>query len=328
MDRGKFKPKFNRIIFIDKKIREGSYPNARTLAEEYEGVSPRTIKRDIEWLRDFHEAPIEYSFQNKGYYYSEGSFSLPALRISESELFSMAIAEQALAQYRNTPIYDSLCQIFEKIKDLLPEKATIESNTMNSRFTIFEQASAMINRSVWNTAMQGLEENRVILFDYTAPGYKKSVRRTFQPYHAICHKSQWYLIGLEEVKQDIRIFALSRMNNLILTNRVFSVPVGFAIEDFVDHNFGIFINQQNYIVRLRVAAEVHTFFTERIWHEKQELTEQTDGSLLLSFPTNQLEEVMFWVMSWGEHVVVEEPKELVDMVRTRLELSLDNYKKE
>jgi len=326
MDRGKFKPKFNRIIFIDKKIREGSYPNARTIAEEYEGISPRTIKRDIEWLRDFHDAPIEYSFQNRGYYYSEDSFVLPAFRISESELFSIAIAEQALVQYKNTPIYDSLRQIFDKIRDLLPEKATIDSSALNNRFTIFGQASALIDRNVWNIAMQGLEENRVIRFDYTAPGYKDSVRRTLLPYHAICHKGQWYLIGLEEVKQEIRVFALSRMDKLDLSSRDFSVPEDFSIEDYVDHNFGIFVNQQTYTVRLRIAAGVGTFFTERIWHENQKLIEQSDNLLVLTFPTSQLEEVMFWVMSWGEHVVVEEPIELVEMVKSRLELTLEKYK--
>ncbi len=326
MNRGKFKPKFNRIIFIDRKIREGSYPNARSLAEEYEGVSPRTIKRDIEWLRDFHQAPIEYSHGRQGYYYSEDDFTLPALRISESELFSIAIADQALAQYRNTPVYERLRSVFDRITELLPEKVTVEAQWLYSRFSIFEEPRALIEEAVWKDAMEGLRESRCIQYNYTAPGYSESVDRTLQPYHAVCHKGQWYLIGYEEVKEEIRIFAFSRMSNVRVTERTFSIPEDFSIDDFVDRNLGVFARQQSYRILLRIAPEVSTFFTEKIWHRKQRLKKNPDRSLELSFPTNQLEEVMYWVLSWGEHVVAIEPKELVEMIRARLEKTMEHYR--
>ncbi|MFO7848460.1 MAG: WYL domain-containing protein [Spirochaetia bacterium] len=325
MERGKFKPKFNRIVFIDRKIREGTFPNARILAEEYEGVSARTIKRDIEWLRDFHDAPIEYSYRKKGYYYSEEDFALPALRISESEMFSMAIAEQALSQYRNTPVYERLRHVFDKITDLLPERVTVAADWLHSRFTIFEEPFAMINEDVWKSAMEGLRDERSIRFHYTAPGYSNSVVRTLNPYHAVCHKGQWYLIGYEGVKEEVRIFAFSRMSDVYLLDRRFNIPEDFSLDDFVDRDFGVFARYTSYSVRLRIASDVHTFFTERIWHRNQKLETGPDGTLILSFPTNQLEEVMYWVLSWGEHVVVEEPKELVDMVRGRLEKTLEQY---
>ena len=47
-----------RLHHIDEKLREKSYPNATKLAEEL-GVSSRTIKRDIEEMKLFYNAPIE-----------------------------------------------------------------------------------------------------------------------------------------------------------------------------------------------------------------------------------------------------------------------------
>ena len=55
----KFKPQYRRLLFIDKKLREGTYPNCTSLAAGWE-VSTKTILRDIAYLTDSLQAPIEY----------------------------------------------------------------------------------------------------------------------------------------------------------------------------------------------------------------------------------------------------------------------------
>ena len=88
-----------RLIFIDKKIREGMesgvLANCRRMADEYE-VSPKSIMRDIDYLKYQRDAPIEYDSQKKGYYYTEEKYTLPAMDISESDLFAICLAEKAL----------------------------------------------------------------------------------------------------------------------------------------------------------------------------------------------------------------------------------------
>jgi predicted DNA-binding transcriptional regulator YafY len=85
------------------------------------------------------------------------------------------------------------------------------------------------------------------------------------------------------------------------------------------------MNDKTYRVELVIAAEVGGFFTERQWHEKQELKQLPGGRIRLSFPTNQLEEVMYFVLGWGEHIIVENPPELVEMIKERLSRTLRKY---
>lgn len=59
-----------RLLYIHSKIKSGSYPNTRQLANNLEASVP-TINRDIEYLRDSRGAPIEYDHQKRGYYYTE-----------------------------------------------------------------------------------------------------------------------------------------------------------------------------------------------------------------------------------------------------------------
>jgi predicted DNA-binding transcriptional regulator YafY len=325
MDRTKFKPKFNRILFIDRKIREGSYPNAVDLAGEYEGISSRTIKRDIEWLRDFHNAPIAYSPEYRGYYYTEPNFRLPAITISGSELFYTAVAEQVLKQYRNTPVYAQLKKVFKKLASLVPDKVTMEVDWVDSRLTICEIPIPKIDETIWKDVIRALREERMVQFSYKAPSHKKRIDRTIAPYHAVCHRSQWYLLGHDHYRNEVRIFALSRMSDVKLLKTRFEIPDDFSINNYIDPGIGVFMNDKTYQVELVIAAEVGGFFTERQWHEKQELKQLSGGKLRLSFPTNQLEEVMYFVLGWGEHIIVENPPELVEMIKERLSRTLRKY---
>jgi predicted DNA-binding transcriptional regulator YafY len=111
----KFKPQFRRLMFIDRKIREQTYPNCVSLAAEWE-VSEKTIQRDIEYLRDELDAPIAYDSLKHGYHYTEENYSLPAITVSESDLFAVFVAETVLSQYRNTPLFQKLSSVFQKIR--------------------------------------------------------------------------------------------------------------------------------------------------------------------------------------------------------------------
>ena len=108
------KVKINRILIIDEAIRSGSYPSIAELAEKTE-VNNRTIERDIEYLRDMYEAPIEYDHEKRGYYYSEPNFFIKSVILTEGELFSVALFDRMLEQYRNTPLEGALRRVFNKV---------------------------------------------------------------------------------------------------------------------------------------------------------------------------------------------------------------------
>ena len=104
-----------RLLRIDEELRAGNIVTAATLAKKIDGVSSRTIQRDIEYLRVFYNAPIEYDPQRKTYYYTEPNFFIKSIQVTEGELFSIALLDQLLEQYRNTPLEVNLRNIFRKI---------------------------------------------------------------------------------------------------------------------------------------------------------------------------------------------------------------------
>ncbi len=73
----------NRIQWLHKYIVNGRYPNANRLSERF-GISHRQAQRDVESLRNDYGAPLAYSAEHRGFYYTE-EFSLPSYSAGANE---------------------------------------------------------------------------------------------------------------------------------------------------------------------------------------------------------------------------------------------------
>jgi predicted DNA-binding transcriptional regulator YafY len=108
------RPQLWRLARLDYWIRSHRYPNAATAARELE-VARRTVKRDIDFLREALHAPLEYSRENHGYFYTEPDFALPLVRVTEGELVALFLAAQFLEQYGATAFERDVQAAFAKI---------------------------------------------------------------------------------------------------------------------------------------------------------------------------------------------------------------------
>ena len=77
-------------------MQAGTFPNATTLAREVE-VTTKTIHRDIEFMRDRLNLPVEFDPSRNGYFYNGEVSAFPTMQITEGEIFALVVAEKALA---------------------------------------------------------------------------------------------------------------------------------------------------------------------------------------------------------------------------------------
>jgi predicted DNA-binding transcriptional regulator YafY len=96
------RPPLRRMKAIDQALRAGRWPTEKSLAAELE-ADPRTIRRDLEYMRYQLNAPIAFSRAQRGYYYSEDTHRLPFPQLSEGELISLFLAEPMMQRFRGTP---------------------------------------------------------------------------------------------------------------------------------------------------------------------------------------------------------------------------------
>jgi len=320
----KFKPQHSRLLFIDKKIRDRTYPNCASLADEWE-VSAKTIQRDLDYMRNMLDAPMAYDAKMRGYYYTEESFHLPAIALNDSDLFAVFIAEKVLKQYENTPVYPRLQSLFAKIAESLPEKITIDPAQLNDRFSFFITPHSIIPEQVWETVFTALRTLQSVAIIYTKPGGNDVTKRTIDPYHVVSYQGEWYVIAFCHARQGIRTFALSRINDAQLTGHHFTVPEDFDFRQTTLNRFGIQWSDDKYDVRIWFSPMAAPYILERKWHEGQEIHENCDKSIIMSFTASHLLEIKRWVLSWGGMARVLAPNILINEITKELELSMGNY---
>jgi predicted DNA-binding transcriptional regulator YafY len=313
------KIRINRILMIDEAIRSGAYPSTSKLASKAE-VAKRTIERDIEYLRDMYQAPIEYDRHKGGYCYAEPSFFIKSVLLTEGELFSIALLDRMLEQYRNTPIEAALRRIFQKIVKSMPERVTVDSGLLNQEITVVSDHHGPIDPDAFERVFAALKAKRTISFEYRPLQKTTHMRRTVDPYHAICQRANWYFIGYCHDRKEPRMFSFSRARSVKLTKAHFRIPDGFKPEDYFDKEMGVFASARTaYTVELLMADEIGTYAFERRWHETQEAERREDGSVYVKFTTTQMPEALRFVLGQGHTVKALNPPELIEMVKAEAE---------
>jgi len=317
--RAEEKVRVNRVLMIDDAVRSGTFPTIEKLARKSE-VTRRTIERDIEYLRDMYQAPIEYDHEKKGYYYSEPNFFIKSVILTEGELFSIALFDRLLEQYRNTPIESALRRIFEKIVKSMPDRVTVDTGILDSRISVISDHQGYIDPAAFEKIFTALKTKRTITFEYRPLQKTTFMERTVNPYHAICQRGNWYFIGYCIDKKEPRMFSFSRVRNVCLTKKHFDIPKDFSPEDYFDKEMGVFASARTaQTVELLISNEIGTYALERRWHNTQKVEQRKDGSVFVQFTTTQTPEVLRWVLGQGHTVKVLNPPELVGMVMSEIE---------
>ncbi len=310
------KSQLARLTELDRQIRSRRYPNCISFAQEW-GVSQKTIQRDIDFMRDQNHAPIEYSREFKGFFYTNETWTLPAVILTEGELLSLLLSSRALEPYEGTPVAAHLKQLFAKLSDLLPEKISIKPEYLFSRFFFRGPAVNAVNENIWSTVVQGLLSQRVLKIAYRPfeATLQKNKTSRICPYHIANLQGEWYVFGVHEGYEDVRQFALARIEKADLTTKSFMIADDFDPRALLEKSFGRYVgNEPPHKVRLRFTNDIADWITGRQWHPSQTLERKKNGDVELVFQATSLFEVQRWILSWGRWVTVLEPKELVGNV--------------
>jgi predicted DNA-binding transcriptional regulator YafY len=322
------KSQLARLLFIDDQIRQGMragrLANCSSLAKDYE-VSTKTIQRDLEFLRERWDAPVAYDQRQRGFYYTEENYGLPALHVNEGEIVGLLLARRGLEAYRNTPVHECLVSVFQKLADSLPDKVSVDSAWLGNRLTVLPEQHAVIDPVVWNSVCRGLQQCRTLAISHRKPGAEEPSRRRVNPYHLVHYQGGWYLIGHCHTRRQILTFALSRITGVELLADAFAAPADFNLEESMKNSFGIFLGKKPCNVRLLFTNTAAPYVTERVWHPEQILRLHRNGSVTLTLPATDLTEVRRWILSWGSGVKVLAPRELAEAVHQELATALAGY---
>ncbi len=308
------RPPLERMLRIHQELQSGKYPNASTLSRKLE-VSTKTIHRDLDFMRDRMELPIEYDGARFGFFYYQDVQAFPTMQITEGELIAVLIAEKAMEQYRGTNFEKPLLSAFRKMESSLPDTISLNLSDWEQTISFRTTAEPIINLEIFDTLAKATAQHKQLCLEYRKPGARKAEERIVDPYHLANINSEWFLFAFDHDRDDIRTFVPARILSVSATGEKFPAPKKFSLEKRLRDSFGVHSGKGEYDVTIRFDATVADYIREKRWHPSEKVRNLKDGGLDLQLKLSSLNEVQRWVMTWAGNATVLSPTELADSVR-------------
>ena len=308
------RPPLERMLRIHQAVQSARYPNATTLAVELE-VSTKSIHRDIEFMRDRLELPIEYDAKRNGYRYTQEVSSFPTLQITEGELFALLVAEKALQQYHGTTFEKPLLSAFRKMAASLPDTVSLNLADWEETISFRTSAEPILDLEIFDALAKATAQHRQLLLTYRKPGCPETEPRVVDPYHFANINGEWFLFAYCHLRKDIRTFVPARILEAQATGKTFVRPQKFSLAKRLRDSFGVIAGQGEFEVAIRFDELAADYIREKRWHPSQQLIELADGVVELRLRLSSLVEVQRWILGWGGRAVALAPAELVESVK-------------
>jgi len=306
------------------------HPNGLRVTDMAEQLDapPRAIYRDLEVLQKL-PAPIYTDKNGKESYWKIDPDFRKNLTIpfTLSELLSVYLARDSIRPLDGTVFADSLQSLFEKLWAVLPKPLFRQMVDLRGAFLsgIPAQKEYRTYQEFIQIIRDAIQERKTLRLQYE-PRDQKSAERDVDPYAVHLRNGNLYMIGYCHMRKDIRTFLVDRMHKIKLKEETFEPPVGFSLESYLRHSFGMF-TEELVRVKVRFHKSLTRYLLERRWHASQKNKKLKDASLELSFEVAGTKEIKTWIMGFGSLAKVLEPAFLVKEMRDDLRKSLKSYAK-
>lgn len=296
MDAVVSKMQSNRLFEIIYILLNKKMTTAKELAGHF-GVSQRTIYRDVDTL-SLAGIPV-YAEKGKG----GGIRLLPDFVfdksiLSEAEQNEILSALQGLYRVENA----ETDQVLKKLSTIFNKSAV---TWLEVDFTEW----GFQNSEAFHDFKTAILERRIAEFEYYSTYGEKTIRRV-EPLLLWFKSKAWYLKGFCLARQDMRLFKLSRVRNLTVTDETFSERNLLAAQpNPVDER-----QKRDVTLTLKIAPEM----TYRVLDDFGEAEKQPDGSFIVTVTWPEDDWVYGSILSYGEYIEVLEPAYIREIIKNKL----------
>ena len=290
----------------------GRHVNCSTLAEKL-AVSPKTIQRDLEFLRDRLELPIAYDASEKSFSYTEEQPHFPiGPQLSIDERIALVVGRQALQVFEGVGLGKELQSAFDKITGgMLSEQSALVSASLEKYLSVRTPGAGRIkDPAVFQSIRRALLGHFELRVEYQKKGNDAPTQRRLHPYHLSCVENRWVLVALDAEKNAVQTYVLARFKKSLATKTKFQRPADFDPKKHFGTSFGVWTGTGAIEVRLRIGAAGAHQVVERKWHDTQRETLLPNGEVEVTFKLGDLNDITRWILGLGSDCEVLEPAEL------------------
>ncbi|OAB40128.1 helix-turn-helix transcriptional regulator [Paenibacillus glacialis] len=309
--------KIDRLLAMTIVLLNRERVSAKELADRFE-VSTKTIYRDMETLNQSGIPIVAHQGTSGGFEIME-QYTIARQFLTLNEINTMVSVVKGITGIVDDSKFASL---LEKVKALLSKADTsnTEQSTTGIIFDFNPWGQSPAERDKVNILKQAIEEARKVRIQYLNMNGKES-ERVIEPSALILKGYVWYLHAYCTLRNDFRVFRLSRIHELKMlmeqgVRRETPTLDGYVWESEwstdVKHEMILNFHQQ---VRYRILDSF----------DPETVTVLEDGSIQVKAEFVEDEWFYGMLLSYGEHVKVEQPTSVADEVVRRAQRIMERY---
>ncbi len=291
-------------------------------------VSAATCKRDILYLQDHFNAPIEYHPASRGWRFRPGAeeFEMPGLWFTPSEAQALITLQQLLSNIQPGLLGPHLRPIQTRISKLL-EKQDQTVNEVQRRIRILQQNARIVSSQYFELVSHALLARKRLRVTHYNRERDETTDREISPQRLVYYRDNWYLDAYCHLRSQLRTFSLDTLQAVrVLDNRTVKNIADARLDKALGRSYGIFGGAPTQTAVLRFTPTRARWVAREQWHPRQQCRFE-DGYYLLEIPYADDRELLMDILKHGAEVEVLAPKNLRARVREMLGDALENYKK-
>jgi len=306
------------------------------------GVSPATLKRDLQYLRDRLSAPIVYDAFANGYRFTEARagepnarrHELPGLWFSENEIHALLTMHQLLAGLDDDGVLARHLQpLMEKLQGMLGTDAA-QARTLMRRVKVIGTARRRVPSRHFERLGAALLQRKRVWLRYFKRADRSHSEREVSPQRLVNYRNTWYLDAWCHASDGLRRFALDAM---VEARPLDTKAKNVALRDLeaaLDAGYGIYGGAGTKVkwATLVFNADAAQWVANEEWHPEQKSRwldgtsgDSSDGCYELQVPYSDPTELAMDILRHGDSVVVTGDKALIALIATRLRSAAARY---
>jgi proteasome accessory factor B len=305
--------RLHRILKIVRLLELGQPYGANKLARECH-VCRRTVFRDLEAIEEAGFI-IWHDYQTRAYRIHQPN-SLAPINLDVSEAGELLLVASLLDETQGIPLLHAGRAVVSKLEAHLPLDIKLDA-LRRARATAIRPGPTVRSdalQATYDLVLEAISRRLRLRCRYLFQGDSMPLSLYLEPYWLLFYRHEWYVVGRNDRHNRVCTFRLSRLEDMTLTKQKFARPAVCSLADCLGNAWGVMPGGKTYEVRLRFSHVVGADVAEVQWHKTQRTTRESNGSVLFSATVDGLDEIAWWVHSFGAHVEILEP----DALRTRV----------
>jgi predicted DNA-binding transcriptional regulator YafY len=271
------------------------------------GVSPRTLRRDMDKLRSLGY-PVDATSGTAGGYRLGVGAALPPLLLDDDEAVAVAVGLRTAALGTVTGMAEASVRALVKLEQVLPSRLRLRVGALHSVTVPLPSAGPAVDPAVLTALASGARDRQRVRFHYTGHDGTQSSRAA-EPHHLVHTGRRWYLLAWDPARDGWRTFRADRITSPLITGPRFTPrdPPGGDPAAYVSRS--ISAAPYRYQTRIRVRLPVQAA-AERLPPTVGHLQADGDSACILHTGAESPDVLAIYVAILGAEFEILDPPEL------------------